>query len=182
MGTSSSPRELERKLTLLSRAVDDTQVETLKQSGMAVKVAVLAKARPATGGDLRLSGTKNRKVGVNFAMRGKRVYVRALGPMHWLEDGVKSHAVAPKSAGGTRAARSAFITNAFGQGRQSLSFGKGRIKMLRFVDGSFRPYARNAGGLKAQHVWSEGVHAAEPVVARIFRQENGRAIRRVFNG
>ena len=120
MGTSSSPRELERKLTLLSRAVDDTQVETLKQSGMAVKVAVLAKARPATGGDLRLSGTKNRKVGVNFAMRGKRVYVRALGPMHWLEDGVKSHAVAPKSAGGTRAARSAFIANAFGQGRQSL--------------------------------------------------------------
>ena len=182
MGTSRTPADLERKLTLLSRAVDDTQIETLKQSGMAVKTAVLAEARPATGGALRLSGTKNRKVGVNFVMRGKRVYVRALGPMHWLEDGVKPHPVAPKSAGGSRAARSDFIANAFGQGRQSLSFGRGRIKMLRFTDGSFRPYARAAGGLKAQHVWSKGVNTATPIVARIFRQETGRTVRKVFSG
>lgn len=181
MGTSSSVTELTGKLRKCAGVIESTNRETLNASSLAVKTAVLRRAASATGGDLRLSGARNAKVGVRYRLysNGKGSVIRALGPMHWLEDGVKPHVVAPRKLGGSRAQRLSFVRNAFGTGRTSLQFGK-NIGALRFADGTFAKYARRAGGLKAQHVWSHGVDDARVPVRDIFATRSSTAIRKAF--
>lgn len=181
MGTSSSPAELGAKLRKCAGVIESTNRETLNASSLAVKTAVLRRTASATGGDLRLSGARNAKVGVRYRLtsNGRSSFIGALGPMHWLEDGVKPHVVAPRKLGGSRAQRLSFVRNAFGTGRTSLQFGK-NIGALRFADGTFAKYARRAGGLKAQHVWSHGVDDARVPVRDIFATRSSTAIRKAF--
>lgn len=179
MGTSSSVTELTGKLRKCAGVIESTNRETLNASSLAVKTAVLRRAASATGGDLRLSGARNAKVGVRYRLysNGKGSVIRALGPMHWLEDGVKPHVVAPRKLGGSRAL--SFVRNAFGTGRSSLQFGK-NVGALRFADGTFAKYARRAGGFKAQHRWSHGVDDARVPVRDIFATRSSTAIRKAF--
>ena len=162
MGTSKSGAELAAKLHRAGAVVVNGNRSNVEALSLAIKTSVLAEAAPATGGDLKFSGAKNGKVGVRYdLMSGGAVAqakVRATGPMHWLEGGVKPHGIAPKGAGGNRAARSAAAAS-IGRGR-SVSFG-GRGGFLKFKDGTFAKYARNAGGLPAKNVWSHGVDRVE---------------------
>lgn len=182
MGVSHSPDELALKFQRAARAISEGRRETLALAAQTVKDRILDRARPVSGGDLRLSGTKNKRVGVRYKLSADQVDVRAIGPMHWLERGTKPHAVAPKSLGGSRAARSAFVAQAFGSGTRSLSFGK-KTGALRFEVGGrtvFTKYARKAGKWDAQHVWSDGVDDSRRPVRNIFSTQTAAQVARVF--
>jgi hypothetical protein len=171
MGVSTSPEQLVAKLQRSAQNVKRAQKDTLKGSGQIVKVRVLSQAAGEIGGDLSFGGKK--KVGASYRLSESSVMVKATGPFHWLERGVQPHAIAPKSAGGSRAARSSFVAQAFGSG--PISFGRGRIGVLKFASGEFRPYARRAGRFAARRSWSKGVSDAEPLVRRRFLTGTGNA-------
>gem|GEM_PF-5995320 len=176
MGTSSSPGELVAKLSNLAGSIDKANKDTLDKSAFVVKARILAEASKAIGGDLSFGGKK--KVGVNYRVSPQQAVIKATGPMHWLEKGTKPHAIAPKGAGGSRASRSAFVSQAFGSG--PISFGRGRIGVLRFASGKYRPYARKAGRFPAKQSWSNGVKASETPVKLTFRQVHIKNMARIF--
>lgn len=184
MGTSNSVRELNAKLAKMGNAIEDANRQAVEAGALTVKTRVLAQVAPVLGGDLAFTGAgkqRPKRVGVRYNIEGggKRAFVRATGPMHWLESGVKPHAIAPKGAGGSRAARTAFVAQAFGSG--PISFGRGRrAGVLAFVDGSFRPYARRAGKFTARHTWTKGVESSKAPVAQQFRTVQGAALVRTF--
>lgn len=183
MGTSSSVRELNAKLAKLGNAIDDANRQAVDAAALTVKTRVLSQAATVLGGDLAFTGggkQKPKRVNVRYNIEGggKRAFVRATGPMHWLESGVKPHAIAPKGAGGSRAARTSFVAQAFGSG--PISFGRGRIGVLAFADGSFRPYARRAGKFAARHTWTTGVESSKAPVAQQFKTVQGAALVRTF--
>ena len=176
MGTSSSGAELAGKLSKLSASIDGANKDTLDKSAFVVKARILAEVAKAIGGDFSFGGKK--KVGVRYKVSPKQATINASGPMHWLEKGTKPHAIAPKGAGGSRAARSSFVANAFGSG--PISFGRGRIGVLRFASGEYRPYARRAGRFPAKKSWSNGVKASEQPVKLTFRQVHVKNMARIF--
>lgn len=174
MGVSTSPQQVVAKIERSKRNVQRAGRDTLSDSGQVVKTAVLAQVAGEIGADLSFGGKK--RVGVSYRTEGggSRVMVKATGPMHWLERGVKPHAIAPKKAGGSRASRTAFVAQAFGSG--PISYGRGRKSgALRFASGEFRPYARKAGRFTPRQSWSKGVNKAEPLVRRRFRVGVGNA-------
>lgn len=181
MGTSKSVPELVGKVAKAGKALDEAGRETVKAAAEVTKIAVTTRAKAATGGDLKLSGAKNKKVGVRVRSSVDRATLQATGPMHWLEGGVKRHAIAPKKLGGSRAARGAFVSQAFGTGRSSLQFGKS-IGALKFKDGGFAKYARRAGGLPAKKVWSKGVEDAQEPIRRVFSTKTTTAVAKAFGG
>lgn len=172
MGVSTSPEQLVAKLERSAKNVQKATRETLQDSADTVRAAVLAQAAGEIGADLSFGGKK--RVGVSTKLAGTQAQVKATGPMHWLERGVKPHAIAPKKAGGSRASRTAFVAQAFGSG--PISYGRGRKSgALRFASGEFRPYARKAGRFTPRQSWSKGVNKAEPLVRRRFRVGVGNA-------
>lgn len=171
MGVSSSPEQLVAKLQRSAENVQKAQKDTLQDSAQIVKVRVLSQAAGEIGADLSFGGKK--KVNASYRVGGDQATVRATGPFHWLERGVQPHAIAPKGAGGSRASRNSFVAQAFGSG--SISFGRGRIGVLRFASGEFRPYARRAGRFAARRSWSKGVQEAEPLVRQRFTTGTGNA-------
>lgn len=175
MGVSRSPEALAAKLTAFARAIEDGNESAVTKAAFAAKVRILAEAAKAVGTDNKM-GTKT--IGVRFTLHPTRdgfaAEVRPTGPMHWLERGVKPHAIAPKGAGGSRATRSAFVAQAFGSG--PISFGRGRIKVLQFADGRYRPYARKAGRFPAKQTWSNGTEAAIPLARQAFTTEQAKAL------
>lgn len=183
MGTSRSVSELQAKMVRYTNAIEDANLDAVSKSAQVVKDRILDRARPATGGDLKLSGARNRSVGVSYSVDSRGALVRATGPMHWLEGGTKPHAIVPKALGGSRAMRSSFVANAFGTGLQRLETGKRAA--LKFPgagrNGSgFAAYSRRAGGLKAQHVWSEGVEDARRPSLEVFRIAQVKALVQSF--
>lgn len=172
--------EFDGKANDIIKAINASNKETLTRASMAVKSKVLSRATSATGGDLKFSGF-GRKVGVRFFVGPYRSVIRAVGPMHWLESGVRRHSVAPKSLGGSRAARGAFIDSAFGSA-STLTFGKkaGALKFETASGTTFAKYARKSGGLKPLHAWSKGIEDAQPEIAREFGATVMRAISTAF--
>lgn len=183
MGVSTTPKQLSNKLTSLAAEIPQANRKSVEAGALTVKTRVLAKAAGPTGGDLKFSGGGG-KVGVRYRIRQRgpsetAAFVRATGPMHWLERGVQPHAVAPKSLGGTRAARTGFVANAFGSGQRSLTFGRS-TGALRFADGSYRKWARRAGGFPAKRTWSEGVRESQVPVREVFNATHRRQLLRIF--
>ena len=171
MGVSRTPEELAAKVIGYGRGIGKANQRTVETAALTVKTRVLAEAAKPLGADLSFTGSgtqKPKRVGVRYKVNKDRAEIKATGPMHWLESGIKPHAIAPKGAGGSRRARTDFVSQAFGSG--PISFGRGRIGVLRFADGSFRPYARRAGKFPAQRTWSDGVKGAELIVKKTFRQ------------
>ena len=169
MATSNSAAELVGKLNKAADNVQKGTQKALETSGKIVEGTINAGVASTIGGDLKM-GTKL----VRAASRAdsKRAEIYARGPMHWLEKGVKPHAVVTKGIGGSRAARTSFVASAFGSG--GLSFGgtlkrRGKNKdgklALKFESGDVRPYARRAGKYPAQKTWSKGTDRARPLVA-----------------
>lgn len=175
MGTSSSSGELVVKITKLAGSIDNANRDTLDKSAFVVKNRVLSEVGKAIGGDHSMG---SKKVGVRYKVTPKQADIKATGPMHWLERGVKPHAIAPKGAGGSRAARSSFVSNAFGSG--PISFGRGRIGTLQFESGEVRPYARRAGRFPAKRSWSNGVDASRKPVQLTFRQVHVKNMASIF--
>lgn len=187
MGVSTSPEQLVAKLERSARNVRKASMDTLRDSADVVRTSVLAQAAGEIGADLAFSGTgRAKRVGVSTKVAGDQAQVKATGPMHWLERGVKPHAIVSKKFGRTRSTKGGrklkgggvseaklgttdFVSQAFGSGLTSLSFGAGRGGALRFASGEFRPYARKAGRFTARQSWSKGVNKAEPLVRRRFR-------------
>ena len=184
MGVSISAGQLSAKLTGFANTIPKANRDAVAAAALVVKTRVLLRATPATGGDLKFSGTGNRKVGVRFKLEGERAFVKATGPFQWLEGPVKKHAVVPKGAGGSRASRSAFVSQAFGTGRDSLSFGAGSKGALKFAGAGggsgFAAYARASGGHPAKRVWSKGVEESRKPVGDVFRLEHRTNLLRVF--
>lgn len=176
MGTSHTGAEMAGKLRKAADGIDKANKDTLDVSALAVKLRVLSEVSKAIGGDLSFGGKK--RVGVNYRVTPQQATIKATGPMHWLEKGVKPHAIAPRGAGGSRAARSSFVANAFGSG--PISFGRGRIGVLKFESGDYRPYARAAGRFPAKRSWSNGVQASEPLVKQAFRQTHVKNLVKIF--
>ena len=187
MGTSRSAAQLTGKMTKFATAIPKANRDAVAKAALVVKLRVLARAAPATGGDLKFSGTGGRKVGVRFKIEGESAFVKATGPFQWLERRVKRHSIVPKGAGGSRASRSAFVSQAFGTGTRSLSFGTGKTGALKFSgagkDGSgFAAYSRSAGGHPAKRVWSNGVEDSRVPVREVFVLEHRTNLLKAFSG
>lgn len=180
MGVSTSPSQLAAKFERMVGEIERANVEAVKAGAETVKSRTLAAAAAEIGGDLTFGGKNPVRVRYDFAAGGRQAIIAPRGSgMSWLERGVKPHAIAPKGAGGSRAARTAFVSQAFGSG--PISFGRGRrAGVLAFADGNVRPYARKAGKLTARHSWSKGVQAAIPAVAAQWHHVQGGALVRVF--
>lgn len=187
MGTSRSGAQLAAKFERAGKVVLQGNDRKVKRGAEMVRTSVLALAAPRTGGDLAFSGAGNKRMNVRTKVlstgANAKAVAKATGPMHWLEGGVKPHPIVPKKVGGSRAARSAFVANAFGSGLQSLQFGRGR-GVLAFAgagrgDG-FTKYARRAGGLPAYGVWSKGVDAASTLYGKDAAVQTVRELSSVF--
>jgi hypothetical protein len=182
MGTSRSGAQLAAKFDKVGRVVLEGNERKVKRGAEIVRTSVLALAVPKTGGDLKFSGAGNKRLGVSTKLvsggQNAQAVARAIGPMHWLEGGVKPHGVAPKGSGGSRAARSA-AAGSIGRGVSGVSF-NGRGGFLRFADGTIAKYARNAGGLPASNVWSNGVDRAAPLYGKDATAQTVRDMSSVF--
>lgn len=183
MGTSHTGAELAAKFERVGKVVLDGNERKVKRGAEMVRVSVLALAAPRTGGDLAFSGAGNKKMGVRTKLlhggQNAQAEAKATGPMHWLEGGVKPHGVAPKGLGGSRAKRS-MAAASIGRNVSGVSFG-GRKGVLRFADGeTFAKYARNAGGLPAFHVWSDGVDRAAGLYGKDAAAQTVRELASVF--
>ena len=85
MGTSKSAGEMVAKLGKYQDTIPAANRKAVEAVALVVKTRILLRATPATGGDLKLSGTKNKRVGVRYKLQGERAEIKADGPMHWLE-------------------------------------------------------------------------------------------------
>lgn len=182
MGTSRSAAELAGKFDKAARLIADGKKEQNKAVAEFLRVTTLGLAAGPTGGDLRFSGNPKGVIGVRLQPQGEAVKVKATGPMHWLESGVKRHGVAPKGFGGSRAARTAAAAS-IGKG-QRVTIGRkiaaGKSGVLRYANGAFSRYSRDAGGLKASHTWSKGVDIAEARQGEIARVNTVKRLSSVF--
>lgn len=179
------------KLHAYGKSIPKTNRDALKLSGSAVGRSIEALARPATGGDLRFSGAGKGTVGTRDRFIGDQtIEVRAVGPMHWLERGVKPHDILPGVRGkrarglfgigvdvGPRLSAdsvfSSFAASSRGAGVVLKFNGAGR-------GAGFTRYARNAGGFPALGVWTKGVDAARTPVRGIWRTRHSGALASFF--
>lgn len=98
----------------------------------------------------RSSKTGLRLPRASFNIRGfhnPTALVRYLGPAHWWESGVQPHAIAPKSWGSTRRARS---QAAFG-GYPMTPKGRPRAVVTPYGP---KAYVRRGGGMPARRFWT----------------------------
>jgi hypothetical protein len=181
MGTSRSSAELAGKFNQAAKVITEGEAEGNKAVAEFLKVTTLGLAAGPTGGDLKFSGNPKGVIGVRTTPEGKAVKVKATGPMHWLESGVKRHGIAPKGVGGSRASRTAAAAS-IGKG-QHTTFGKlkaGKSGVLRYKDGTFSRYSRAAGGLPARGTWSKGIAIAEQRQGEIQRLHTVKRLSSVF--
>jgi len=167
MGESQSANQLAGKLALAAASLSKVDKQALNAGSLIVKTTVLGGVASAIGGDMAMG---KKRVNVRYKVAGDVSTIRPSGPMHWLEKGVKPHAVVTKGAGGSRAKRSALVA-----GGGALSFGKPKrgargLGALRFSNGNFRPYARAAGSFKAQRTWSKGATKSVPLVSKAWQK------------
>lgn len=193
MGTSRGRAELSRKIAKVPAAMAKDAPNVADAVARNMKSEVEQRTRRDLGSDMAFTGSgggRPKRVRVRTKREGSAVLVKATGPMHWLEGGVKPHVIVSKKFGRTRSTKGGrrlkggglseaklgttdFVSQAFGFGARSVSFGTGRNGALAFADGNFRPYARRAGKFPAKRTWSEGVRAgardAEQVAAKQVR-------------
>lgn len=184
MGTSHSAEEIARKLERLAGSIDDANRAGVLAAAQSTKDSIVPLMRAATGGDLKLSGMKRGRVGVRYKeLRSGNVILFAFGPAHLVERDVKPHPVLPRAAGGTRASRRRRVEAAALIGAmsgQQVGFStKGGV--LRFADGSFRRWARVAGGSKGRHPFERGVDLARPKTGAAFVSAHRRRLLEVFS-
>lgn len=184
MGTSSSVPQLIGKLERFGSAVVDTNPDNVKRVVAVLKVGVLSRAAQIAGGDLTFRNNNRRKIGARDEVIAKGVQsatkVYGTGPMRWVEDGVDPHDIVPGAKrGASRGLLGANLRGAAGPVLPASSlFSKGNWAastrgagvVLRFSDGTFSRYARNAGVLKGNRSWSGGVDAAERVQGQVHMQ------------
>ena len=175
MGVSNSTDEWVGKLALFAGSIPKVNRTAQLRLGGQVKDDVNAAVVAAVGSDMAMG---KKRIRVNYRIKGELMTIDSRGPMHWLERGVKPHAIAPKGAGGNRQSRSDFVSAAFGNG--PISFGKGRIGVLEFEDGEYRPYARRAGRFKARRTWTKGTARHRFHAKRIWRSAHAQNLKRVF--
>lgn len=191
MGVSNSPKEMAGKLHKLAVSIDKSNEDAVSAGALIVKTRVLGEVSKAVGSDLKM-GTK--KIGVGYKVTAERAEVRARGPMHWLESGVKPHAIVARGFGKARTTKKGgigtndFVSQAFGAGRKSVSFfgGTGRTytksgaRALNLGGDDRVAYVRKAGRFPAKQSWSHGVKASERPVALVFRQVHAKGRAKVF--
>jgi hypothetical protein len=183
------------KLSAYGKSIPKTNDQALKLSAELVGKTIEAGARQPTGGDLTFSGAKGSgKVGTRWKVNGDQsVEVRAVGPMHWLERGVKPHDIVP---GARRGAARGMFGYGFSRGQFGPALGAGAFAasgglgfaastrgagvVLKFADGRFSRYARKAGGFPAKQVWSKGIDASRPPVKGIWRTRHAGALASFF--
>jgi len=183
MGESRSPEELAGKLIGYGTGLALVSKKVLETASLTVKSSVLSQAARPLGTDLSFTGSgsqRPKRVGVRYDVNRDRSIIRATGPMHWLESGIKPHVIAPKGAGGSRRSRNDFVSQAFGSGLTSLSFGRGNIGALKIGPNEYIAYARKAGKFPAQRTWSNGVKYAEPIVKKTWRQQHAQNLVKAF--
>lgn len=173
MGTSRTPRELSGKLNDAAKRLDASSRTSSLQGAQIVKTSVLSQATRATGGDLRLSGTRTKrniagaKLGVQYDAKGRNVLVRATGPFQLVENDQPAHDIhprlSPQRRGGVR--------------RRRRTAG---AKALVIPGIGFRSSAKATGGSKGRQPWRRGVEAAKPVVRSKFVANERSALRDAF--
>lgn len=154
--------DLARMMRDLPDELQKAQRRGVQKVALAVTTEIRGSIRTATGGDMRLSGSKRgARVGARFDVRGQEnptAVVRATGPLHLLEHDTKPHDIAPKKR------------------RRD---GK-KVRALRLADGSFRAVVHHPG-TRAKKPFEKGYKKAQPHTGLIFDREMqagiGRALR-----
>jgi hypothetical protein len=156
VGTSRSFAEFDRKLLRLQGEYRDLPLSVVKESSLIVKMAILAATKPASGGDLRLSGVRGRgAVGARYTVVGAgdeaKSLIYATGPFHLIERNTKAGVRARKRRGG-----------------------RGKNRMIGPISGYYHP------GTSGKHPFALGVEASAPLVKRLFEARHNLALRRIF--
>jgi hypothetical protein len=176
MGTSRSAAELAAKMHNYADAIPNANRVGVAEAALLMKNTIQPLMAAATGGDLRLSGMNNARIGVRYDLRGTTnptALVRATGPAHIVERDVKPHTVVPKRTA-RRTSRRARI-EAVESGNTS-----GITGVLRFRDGTFARYAKLSGGSKGRHPFGRGVDIASRRTGEQFRRAHRRALLTTF--
>lgn len=194
MGTSRNAAQLNGKLKQLQGAVKPTNREAVKTSGTIVQNFVDANIRSVAGGDLELSNagpvyTMDRWVGAETIM------VRAVGPVHWLEDGVDRHDILPGARRGAGRGLFGYQQGLIGPTLSPVTYFRGAGGFARSRKGAgvalkfngagqkgrgYTAYVRDAGGFKAAKVWTRGKEAAEGPIRTVFRTKHTGTLQRIF--
>lgn len=160
---AESAQAFNRKVGRLATTLPRSLGAATGEAALLTKGLILDKARPRTGGDLRLSGVgKNgARVGVSYDIKGftnPTALVKATGPFHFIERDTRKHIVG-RGRGGQR----------------------GR-KRLRLPDGSVRMGGWMAGGSRGTAPWKQGVRLAKPRVMDTYKRAFRRELARTFTG
>lgn len=146
-----------RRLGKIAMAVDRGRRDTLTSAALAAKAEQERMIRRDSGGDMRLSGVGRRgaKVGARYDVRGNRVEVKAIGPLHFVAHDTKAHRM-PRVRG--RRARRRYVV----------------------IPGvGVRAYAMHPG-TRGKDTWNRGREAAAPKVTKIMRSELANVVKRGF--
>lgn len=154
--------------------------KSVSQASLAVKESTLRAASKATGGDLVISGlsrgVSNKKIkgklGVGYRLAqtkdGASSLVSARGPWQFVEHDMPKHDIKPGQSMKSRRRNG---------GAHALSiaiYGAGSGKSGVYAS------AKDTGGSKGKHPFANGVTAAEPVAAAIFRRNQRDNLRGAF--
>lgn len=163
-----------------SAALPESMGKATADAALMVTSSARDAIRAATGGDSRLSGMGNARVGARFTMRDKTTaLVSATGPMQIIESDTKAHVILPKGIGsgfgrskaGRRAAKQSLYDALFG-GTYS------GVKPLRTPWGP--RYRVSHPGTKGKHTWANAIDAAAPRVPLVYEAALQKHMRRHF--
>ena len=159
-----------RRMDKLVSEIRAATPAAVTQGALAAKRVHLNELRLASGGDLRLSGVgkKGAKVGVRYDVSGTSnptAFIRATGPVHFVENPSKPHPITPRAPGSRQRAQS---------GRPQSFVG------LRPLGTPYGPrYRVNHPGVRNPYrPWAKGAVKARPLIDRAIKSQLSSAFRR----
>jgi hypothetical protein len=148
----------------LARKMERTQAELLRARRTAVTAGAMelkqgVQRRLPASGRLRGVGKKGARVGVRYDLKGDtEAVVKAIGPLHLLENATAAHDIQPKKRRG-----------------------KGGNAALKLPDGSFRGVIHHPG-TKGQKPFAKGIEDARPKALRAMANPITDAVKRGIRG
>jgi hypothetical protein len=193
VGTSRTVAQFTGKIDKIAKELSRSDREILEGAGKLAKTTILVDVRRVVP-DLRMSmGGRNGKVNVrsDFDIRESRpqVTVKAVGPLHLVENDTSRHLIIPRGLG-TRRTAAAALDRLSGPGsgrgmfrasrRTTIRGGKEAKQALKIPGVGPRGYATHPG-TKGQHPYAKGRDRAAPKVAGYIGHSTVRVVYEVLS-
>lgn len=164
--------QVARRMAVVGLEVQKANRTATDRAAFAAKNIIAAEIQKASGGDNRLSGVGSApgaRVGVRYDVKGTRnptALVRAIGPLHLLENPTRAHVIIPKATGRSKG-RTKDARRAAKQELYSALFG-GQYAGQKPMRTPYGPRYRvnHPGTSNPRRPWAKGLERARPLVKR----------------